>query len=78
MANWLTGAQRRSEAETVPGLVEDTEDLPATPDTTLSLDDGIPDIGDCVECRRPVTGGGNGTFTCGHRMHDECLRAHRD
>eukprot|EP00969_Alexandrium_andersonii_P072198 3186009-Alexandrium_andersonii.AAC.1 len=44
----------------------------------VSLDDAIPDIGDCVACGRPVPDGAGDFFTCGHRMHDECLRAHRD
>eukprot|EP00969_Alexandrium_andersonii_P233952 10329840-Alexandrium_andersonii.AAC.1 len=34
MTNWLSGSQRRSEAETIPGLVEDTEDSPDTQGTT--------------------------------------------
>eukprot|EP00969_Alexandrium_andersonii_P361074 15456780-Alexandrium_andersonii.AAC.1 len=43
----------------------------------LYLDDDIPDIGDCVVCHRPIPEGEEGTFTCGHRTNDACLRAHR-
>eukprot|EP00969_Alexandrium_andersonii_P350674 15433711-Alexandrium_andersonii.AAC.1 len=78
MANWLSGSQRRAAADTVPGLVEDSAATPGTPDTAVSLDDNIPDVGDCAICRQPIPEGEGGAFTCGHRTHDTCLRDHRD
>eukprot|EP00969_Alexandrium_andersonii_P236188 10427879-Alexandrium_andersonii.AAC.1 len=47
MSNWLSGSRRRAEAETVPGLIEESDDAPGTPEAVVSLDDSIPDIGDC-------------------------------
>eukprot|EP00969_Alexandrium_andersonii_P034821 1523525-Alexandrium_andersonii.AAC.1 len=60
MANWLSGSQRRAEAETVPGLIEESDDAPGTPDAAVSLDDSIPDIGGCVVCRQPIPEGEGG------------------
>eukprot|EP00969_Alexandrium_andersonii_P227972 10067401-Alexandrium_andersonii.AAC.1 len=78
MTSWLTRSQWRAEAGTIPGLVSDTVSSPGTPGATETLDDNIPDIADCVVRRLPIPEGGEGTFTCGHRTHDACLRARRD
>eukprot|EP00969_Alexandrium_andersonii_P052606 2311253-Alexandrium_andersonii.AAC.1 len=54
MPQWLPRSQQQAEADTVPGLVADSDTAPRTPTEPGGLGDLIPDINDCVTCQRPM------------------------